>query len=134
MGAPSAKIQRTAEFKPNHLSLCDPLSFVAQRGGNLLHAIQTFSNIVPPGAAVICKYLHCHKMSPPVCYSYDKWPWLFQLEGTKDSVSGYRRMYLLVEDVLIPFEGERVSQGHAVLPRPPVIPLACPPRTQGLEK
>jgi len=56
---PSAKIQRTAEFKPNHLSLCDPLSFVAQRGGNLLHAIQTFSsqpNIVPPGAAVICKY------------------------------------------------------------------------------
>ena len=55
----SAKIQRTAEFKPNHLSLCDPLSFVAQRGGNLLHAIQTFSsqpNIVPPGAAVICKY------------------------------------------------------------------------------
>ena len=73
-------------------------------------------------------------MSPPVCYSYDKWPWLFQLEGTKDSVSGYRRMYLLVEDVLIPFEAEQVSRGHAVLPRRPVIPLACPPRTQGLEK
>jgi hypothetical protein len=38
--------QKFKEFKPNHLSLCDPLSFVAQRGGNLLYAIQTIFHMV----------------------------------------------------------------------------------------
>ena len=73
-------------------------------------------------------------MSPPVCYLYDKWPRLFKLEGTKASVSGYKQMCLLVEDVLIPFEAETISRGHAVLPRPPVIPLASQSSDAGFGK